>query len=93
MPIYSKSDCLSKYRSLGAELTDRQICAGGVFAEDACRGDSGGPLMKRTPSGIWETVAIVSFGYGCGRDGWPGVYTNVASYVDWIQNTMASTNV
>lgn len=93
LPIYSKSDCVSKYRSLGAELTDGQLCAGGIFAQDACRGDSGGPLMRRTPSGVWETVAVVSFGYGCGREGWPGVYTSVSSYVDWIKNTMRSTNI
>lgn len=93
MPIFSKSECFSKYKGLGAELTNKQLCAGGIFAEDACRGDSGGPLMRKTPSGIWETVAVVSFGNGCGRDGWPGVYTSVASYLNWIQDTMASTNV
>lgn len=74
-------------------MTDNQICAGGVFAEDACRGDSGGPLMMLRPDGIWESVAVVSFGYGCGRDGWPGVYTSVVSYSDWILSTMRSTNV
>lgn len=73
-------------------MTDRQICAGGVFAEDACRGDSGGPLMLRRPDGVWETVAVVSFGYGCGRDGWPGVYTSVANYIDWIESTLQSSN-
>ncbi|XP_045495182.1 phenoloxidase-activating enzyme 1-like [Colias croceus] len=92
LPIYDKQDCVSKYNTLNARLTDKQICAGGVFAEDACKGDSGGPLMQRTPSGVWESVAVVSFGYGCGRDGWPGVYTSVSSYMDWIQNTMRNTN-
>ncbi|KAF9410943.1 hypothetical protein HW555_010141 [Spodoptera exigua] len=93
LPIFNKEECDDKYKRLGAILSDTQICAGGVFAEDACRGDSGGPLMKRTPNGIWEAVGVVSFGYGCGRDGWPGVYTSVAKYIDWIQNTIASSNV
>ncbi|XP_023954804.2 phenoloxidase-activating enzyme 1 [Bicyclus anynana] len=93
LPIFQKSDCTTKYRSLGAELTENQLCAGGVFAQDACRGDSGGPLMRKTPSGIWETVAVVSFGYGCGRDGWPGVYTSVSHYTDWIKDTMLRSNV
>ncbi|CAH1646525.1 unnamed protein product [Spodoptera littoralis] len=93
LPIFNKQECDDKYRGLGAILSDNQICAGGVFAEDACRGDSGGPLMKKTPNGIWEVVGVVSFGYGCGRDGWPGVYTSVARYIDWIQNTIASSNV
>ncbi|XP_045768442.1 phenoloxidase-activating enzyme 1-like [Maniola jurtina] len=93
VPIFTKSECVSKYRTLGADLTDNQLCAGGVFAQDACRGDSGGPLMRKTPSGTWETVAVVSFGYGCGRDGWPGVYTSVSHYIDWIRDVMASSNV
>ncbi|CAH2076786.1 unnamed protein product, partial [Iphiclides podalirius] len=37
MPIFNKSDCLKKYNKVGAMLTDKQICAGGAFAEDACR--------------------------------------------------------
>nr|ANH58161.1 prophenoloxidase activating proteinase 1 [Plutella xylostella] len=93
LPIFSKSDCFQKYKKLGAALTDKQLCAGGVFAQDACRGDSGGPLMKRRPDGVWEAVGVVSFGNGCGNDGWPGVYTNVASYKDWIQSMLRSTNV
>lgn len=93
MPIFDKSDCASKYRNLGAELTDKQICAGGVFAKDTCRGDSGGPLMQRRPEGIWEVVGIVSFGNRCGLDGWPGVYSSVAGYSDWILSTLRSTNV
>lgn len=93
MPIYNKDECNRKYRRLGADLIDKQICAGGVFAEDACKGDSGGPLMMMRSDGAWESVAIVSFGRGCGNDGWPGVYTSVASYLDWILTTMRSTNV
>ncbi|XP_041986648.1 phenoloxidase-activating enzyme 1-like [Aricia agestis] len=93
LPVFSKHECVAKYRDLGADITDKQLCAGGNFAEDACRGDSGGPLMRRTPSGQWEAVAVVSFGYGCGRDGWPGIYTAVQGYIDWIQNTLRSTNV
>ncbi|KAJ8721368.1 hypothetical protein PYW07_002143 [Mythimna separata] len=93
LPIFDKDDCVSKYRTLGAVLGESQLCAGGVFAEDACRGDSGGPLMKRRPEGVWESVGVVSFGYGCGRDGWPGVYTSVARYTDWIQNTLQTSNV
>lgn len=93
LPIFDKGECVKKYKTLNANLIDRQLCAGGVFSKDACRGDSGGPLMIKKPQGTWESIGVVSFGYGCGRDGWPGVYTSVASYQDWILNTMSSTNV
>ncbi|CAG9785716.1 unnamed protein product [Diatraea saccharalis] len=92
LPIFDKNECVNKYRTLGANLIERQICAGGTFAEDACRGDSGGPLMMKRPEGTWVSVGVVSFGYGCGRDGWPGVYTSVASYTDWIQSVLESSN-
>lgn len=93
MPIFDHNECISKYQTLNAAISNKQLCAGGIFAKDSCTGDSGGPLMRKLPDGIWETVAIVSYGHGCGRDGWPGVYTSVASYLDWIQSTMRSTNV
>ncbi|CAK1540649.1 unnamed protein product [Leptosia nina] len=70
LPIYDKSECFEKFKVLNAILTDRQICAGGVYKKDACRGDSGGPLMRKVGE-VWESVAVVSFGRGCGRDDWP----------------------
>ncbi|XP_022120271.2 phenoloxidase-activating enzyme 1 isoform X2 [Pieris rapae] len=92
IPMFDKRECVNKYATLKAYLRDKQLCAGGIFAKDSCKGDSGGPLMKRTGD-IWTSIGVVSFGYGCGRDGWPGVYSSVASYMDWIQDKLQSTNV
>lgn len=36
----------------------------------------------------WTLEGIVSFGYLCGLDGWPAIYTRVESYSDWIKNTI-----
>ncbi|XP_023169493.1 trypsin-1 [Drosophila hydei] len=57
-----------------ALLTDSMICAAVRGVKDACSGDSGGPLVYRG-----EVCGIVSWGFGCGRAAYPGVYTSVAS--------------
>jgi secreted trypsin-like serine protease len=55
-------------------------------------GDSGGPLSlfiddARVPH--WVLIGIVSFGStNCGKDGTPGLYTKVTSYLEWISNNI-----
>lgn len=57
------------------------ICAGTEKGgKDACQNDSGGPLVVGN-----ILYGIVSWGCGCGRANYPGVYTNVAEYTSWIK--------
>jgi secreted trypsin-like serine protease len=61
------------------------LCAGiDNGSEDACFGDSGGPLIVHS-GGTWQ-VGIVSWGpsSGCGLAGLFGVYTKISNYTDWI---------
>ena len=47
------------------------------------QGDSGGPLVHQS-NGHMEQVGIVSWGIGCGKEDFPGVYTRVTEIRDWI---------
>uniref|UniRef100_A0A182Q1B6 Peptidase S1 domain-containing protein n=1 Tax=Anopheles farauti TaxID=69004 RepID=A0A182Q1B6_9DIPT len=78
------SACVVAYGLQSPEVPLIHLCAGGAYRKDLCYGDSGGSLMYREPD-RWVQVGIVSFGaYNCGTP-LPGVYTNVAYYIDWIQ--------
>lgn len=81
IPIVNRRTCQLKYW-LVRNVTDRMICAGNLQngGKDACQGDSGGPL---TANGT--LYGIVSWGYGCAKAGYPGVYTNVAAFRLWIK--------
>ncbi len=53
--------------------------------------DSGGPLVCfNQPDNQWVLTGIVSTGYGCARAGYPGIYTKVADFIPWIEQTIAA---
>lgn len=79
--------CSNKYGNLKVSIASTQLCAGGKYLQDSCDGDSGAPLM-RFRDNAWVQEGIVSFGYKCGLQDWPGVYTSVAAYDIWIKNNV-----
>jgi len=80
VPIVSRASCQSSYGT--SSITTNMVCAGvAAGGLDACQGDSGGPL---TASGV--LVGVVSWGNGCARPNYPGVYTRVGNYITWINN-------
>lgn len=50
----------------------------------ACQGDSGGPMVLFSESRDAKLIAIVSWGKGCARRRYPGVYARVQSAREWI---------
>ncbi|NXY89338.1 TRY2 protein, partial [Alcedo cyanopectus] len=82
-PVLSSTDCSNSYPG---RITKNMMCVGFLEGgKDACQGDSGGPVVCNG-----ELQGIVSWGIGCAKKGYPGVYTKVCNYVSWIQSTMAS---
>ncbi|XP_057556954.1 transmembrane protease serine 12 [Hippopotamus amphibius kiboko] len=81
----SRSFCSSD-KSYGDIIPNTSFCAGdedGVF--DTCRGDSGGPLMCYLPEHKrYFVMGITSYGYGCGRKNFPGVYSGPSFYQKWL---------
>ncbi|XP_062991786.1 plasma kallikrein-like isoform X2 [Elgaria multicarinata webbii] len=87
IPLITNVECQSLYPQY--HITDKMICAGyREGGRDACKGDSGGPLHCKHLN-TWYLVGITSWGEGCARPGQPGVYTDVAKYLDWILENMS----
>ncbi|XP_061397822.1 trypsin eta-like [Musca vetustissima] len=85
VPIVSNERCDSAYGP--GRISDAMLCAGleGVGGKDACQGYSGGPLVVNG-----KLTGIVSWGYGCARPAFPGVYANVPHVRQWILDTAAA---
>jgi len=82
MPVINFDTCNASYQT----LTESMFCAGYMNgSKDSCQGDSGGPLIQNN-----KLSGIVSFGGSdtqfCGAPDYPGVYTKVANYIDWIES-------
>ncbi|XP_055907970.1 phenoloxidase-activating factor 3-like [Eupeodes corollae] len=98
LPIVNRSKCALTYAQFSANswtpifIQPSQICVQGRENMDACQGDSGGPLMDDGSSDNrfrYTLLGLVSFGpRTCGVSNFPGVYTRVASFLDWITSNI-----
>ncbi|XP_020806523.1 trypsin beta [Drosophila serrata] len=78
-----RSRCRNLYRGR-ATITNYMICATAA-GRDSCSGDSGGSLSRNN-----TLFGIVSFGFGCARSRYPGVYASVSAIRQWANNVMAN---
>ena len=87
VPVISNTACNDDY---GGSILDSMMCAGfqNVGGKDACQGDSGGPLVCNDGGGNAIIAGVVSWGYGCARPEYPGVYSRVTHVLSWIHDNM-----
>ncbi|MFF5568631.1 S1 family peptidase [Streptomyces sp. NPDC012623] len=89
VPFVSDASCNSSYG--GEVITSEEICAGYASGgTDSCQGDSGGPMFRKDNAGEYVQVGIVSWGNGCARPGYPGVYTKVSTFASAIASAAAT---
>ncbi|NKB99971.1 MAG: trypsin-like serine protease [Pseudomonadales bacterium] len=79
LEIHANTYCHAQYEN----FDERMFCASKP-GKDACQGDSGSGAFQQNRYGQLNLVGIVSFGYGCAFEQFPGVYTDVVSYREWI---------
>lgn len=81
LEIVDTGRCNKSYQGM---VGNNMFCAGTMSGgRDACQGDSGGGLMC---GGV--ITGVVSFGYGCGRPRFPGVYMDVSAYANFIEGAL-----
>ena len=92
VPVAPTATCQAYYTKLGINLLPGMICAG--YSEggvDACVGDSGGPLfVLNEHTKQWTQIGIISWGASCAEPGAFGVYTQLSTYIEWIEKTISS---
>eukprot|EP00092_Neocalanus_flemingeri_P004211 GFUD01004529.1.p1 GENE.GFUD01004529.1~~GFUD01004529.1.p1 ORF type:complete len:488 (+),score=127.45 GFUD01004529.1:318-1781(+) len=92
--VVSNKECKERFSQFNnVEIGDTKICARDVNDKiDACQGDSGGPMvyLKKADDKKfrYHLIGVVSFGYRCAVKGFPGVYTRVTEYDQWIRDTV-----
>jgi secreted trypsin-like serine protease len=95
VPVVSNEVCQAAFERFQADttITPNLLCAGVANGgRDACQGDSGGPFIVHQKN-LWMLAGIVSWGHGCARPGYYGVYTRISMYIDFIERYVPSVTI
>lgn len=86
VPLVKTVDCKTSYGKNGIDHT--MLCAGyETGGVDACQGDSGGPMVFNKGD-TWYLAGATSWGIGCARPEFYGVYANVPYFYDWVRGEL-----
>ncbi len=87
LPVVSNSRANAK-SSYNGIVTKSMLAAGYDDGQrDSCQGDSGGPLTVMGSEGKPILAGVVSWGKGCARAKYYGIYAKVSAAHDWILKT------
>lgn len=83
VPVVDFNVCDANYVKIEQPLTDKMFCAGYIEkgGVDSCIGDSGGPIVIKG-----FLAGITSWGHNCAEPKYPGVYTLVSKFSQWIKD-------
>lgn len=81
VPQQTDAQCSTYY---GPEFKAASMTCAGEAGSDTCQGDSGGPLVVYQ-GGTYVQAGITSWGVGCARGDFPGIYTRVAAYSTYLK--------
>jgi secreted trypsin-like serine protease len=80
--------CAAEYAKAHVKLVAEQSICAARHGVDTCQGDSGGPMVSKDRKGEWVQIGIVSWGLGCAREAYPGVYTQLSAFRDEIRKAV-----
>ncbi len=88
VPLVNAKICETSYPT---KIKDSMICAGlAKGGKDSRQGDSGGPLVVEGVDHKPVLAGVVSWGRGCARANFYGIYAKTNVAFDWIAKTIAA---